>query len=82
MSRWKLNESKRRAGWLVLIGPYDPEFLAEFKRRVPQNARIWEPGLRAWLVKVEVRELVEEIVDKHSEDDHERDYEAHEGAEP
>lgn len=59
---WRVSESKRREGWLVVIGPYDVEFVAALKEAVPASLRSWEPVGRFWNVHGSCRAQVEQLI--------------------
>lgn len=63
---WKISPSKRRKGWLVVIGPKHEPFYEELKRSIPVRHRTWEPTLRAWLVHEDARATLERIIAEHS----------------
>ena len=60
---WKINQSKLDRGWLVVIGPFDEEFVAAIKSRI--RGRRWDPKLKAWKVREAEREELERIIEEH-----------------
>jgi hypothetical protein len=63
---WKISESRKREGWLVIIGPKDDDFIADLKQAVPATYREWNGDLRAWLVHGEFIDDVRRIVAAHT----------------
>lgn len=49
MSR-RATPSRKRPGWLVVLGGYDPGFVEAIKRQVPSCDREWNPALKGWMV--------------------------------
>jgi hypothetical protein len=63
---WKLTKPRgHHEGWLVLIGPYDDDFIADIKK-IEAGHRRWVPQLRAWFVHESVEERVQRIIRRHS----------------
>lgn len=62
---WRVTASVRNPGWFILIGPYDPEFLRDFKLSVAARHRTWKPGLRAWAFHADAVEVVDELLRRH-----------------
>ncbi|MCH9637750.1 MAG: hypothetical protein K0U16_07385 [Gammaproteobacteria bacterium] len=58
---WKLNKSQK-GPWLLLIGPYDEDFVQELKDLVPPEDREWRDVTKAWRIadhwEPQVRELI------------------------
>lgn len=65
-ARWKINKSKRRPGWLVVIGPKDDGFIAAIKVRIPSRQRTYDPKIIAWLVHEDARAELEQLIEEHS----------------
>jgi hypothetical protein len=66
VSAWKINPSRPSPGWLVLIGPYDPEFVAALKAAIPPADRDWNEVLRGWKFRESYRADVEALIERHS----------------
>jgi hypothetical protein len=65
-SAWKINPSRPSPGWLVLIGPYDPEFVESLKAAIPAADREWYPVLKGWKFRESHRGAVEALIERHS----------------
>jgi hypothetical protein len=63
---WKINPSRPSPGWLVLIGPYDAEFVVALKAAIPARDREWNEILKGWKFKESYRAVVEALIEKHS----------------
>ncbi len=66
MSTWKINESRKSLGWLVLIGPYDEAFKEALKAAIHPEDREWVPTLKAWKFRAEHRAVVEKLIEAHA----------------
>jgi hypothetical protein len=65
-STWKINASRPSPGWLVLIGPYDAEFVVDLKAAIPAKDREWNDVLKGWKSRESYRAAVEALIEKHS----------------
>ena len=68
-ARWKANPSKRRPGWLVVIGPFDQDFVDDLKRSIALSFRTWDDVLRAWLVHESRASDLAQCIERHSGSD-------------
>lgn len=62
---WKLNKS-HKGPWVVLIGPYDEDFVAELKDIVPPDDREWRSVARAWRIDERWESAVRDLIDRWS----------------
>jgi len=42
--------SRKRPGWLVVIGGYDQVFVDQIKQLIPSRDREWSATMKAWVV--------------------------------
>lgn len=59
---FKINEAQD-GEHIIVIGPYNEDFVEEIKRRIPYTARLWKPVGRFWKIDIEYRSVVQEIID-------------------
>lgn len=79
--QWGLSPSKKNPGDWVLIGPYDPAFVAALKAAVPASGRQWDPVAKAWKIREGSEDATRTVVERFNDnetagDDASRDYEA------
>lgn len=65
-STWKISPSHRSAGWLVLLGPYDAEFVVSLKAAIPPSDREWNSVTKAWKFREAYRADVEALIERFS----------------
>jgi hypothetical protein len=53
------------AGGLAFVTPYDQGLLAEFKRRIPPDARKWEPSAKHWIVAPQYGQVCADLADTY-----------------
>jgi hypothetical protein len=66
-STWKISESRKSPGWLVIIGPYDAAFVEDLKAAVHPRDREWMPTAKAWKVRATRRAEVEKLIALYTE---------------
>lgn len=64
MKTWKLTESRARAGWHTLIGPYDAAFVRALKAAVDRKDREWDDIGKFWRVRSTVVEVAQRVINE------------------
>jgi len=65
---WKVHTSKRRPGWLTVIGPKDEDFVEALKSTLHYGSELeWDRGLGAWIVHESRLDDLLALIDEHTE---------------
>jgi len=55
-------------GFVIMLTPYQKEFVEEFKIKVPYPHRKWDPDKKVWLVAETMLEATVELMKKYFDD--------------
>ncbi len=63
---WKISASRKRIGWLIVIGPFSFAFKETLKELIPTAFRYWDDSLAAWVIDQRFRSVIEAVIREHA----------------